>query len=230
MQDLDQDKTYSIEYAEYKIKVDDILKIDVKSDNPSVANAFVPNSSAQNLATNRESLIFNGYQVGSDGSINFPTFDKIYVLGMTIDELRNYIHKRIKNEGYLINSSVDVKILNSHFTILGEVIKPGKYQFVENNLNILEAIGMAGDLTINGERKNVKLIRENNDGIKRVHSIDLTKSSILMNNNFQIFSGDIIIVNPNSSRIKNAGIIGNSGTLVSLLSFLLSSIILITNN
>ena len=88
---------------------------------------------------------------------------------------------------------------------------------------------MAGDLTINGRRDNVKLIREIGDK-RNVFSYDLTSSNILESENFQIFSGDLIIVSPNSSRIKNAGIIGNSGTLISLLSFILSSIIIISNS
>ena len=95
-------------------------------------------------------------------------------------------------------------------------------------MDILQAIGMAGGLTINGERKNIRIIR--NIGDKReLFLVDLTSSNFFNSESFQIFSGDVIIINPNNSRIKNAGIIGNSGTLVSLLSFLLSSIILITN-
>ena len=75
-------------------------------------------------------------------------------------------------------------------------------------------------------RKDIKLIRDNN-GNKKIFEIDLTNTEILGQKQFQIISGDILIVNPNSSRVKNAGIIGNSGTLLSLLSFLLSSIIVI---
>ena len=112
--------------------------------------------------------------------------------------------------------------------MLGEVNRPGRYNFINNNLNILQAIGIAGDLTINGKRKDIKIIRFNNGNLE--HSvIDLTTKDFINSKYFQIFSGDIILVNPNNSRVKNAGIIGNSGTLLSLLSFLLSSVILITS-
>ena len=77
--------------------------------------------------------------------------------------------------------------------------------------------------------KNVKVIR-NNDGEKVIHNIDLTNTSFLESDLYQILPGDIIIVNPNSTEVKRAGIIGNSGTLLSLLSFILSSIIVISNN
>ena len=174
-------------------------------------------------------MIFNGYQVDIDGNINFPVVGKIKVQGLTINELKSYILNDIENErDLLVNPSIDIKILNSHFTVLGEVNQPGKYNFVENNLNILEALGIAGDLTINGKRESVKLLREINGKLK-IFEIDLTNVKFLTENFFQISSGDILIVDPNSSRIKNAGVIGNSGTLLSLLSFILSSIIVISN-
>ena len=87
---------------------------------------------------------------------------------------------------------------------------------------------MAGDLNITADRKDIKIIRENGNK-KLIGSIDLTNSSYLNSDFYQIKSGDIIIVNPNYTRVKNAGIIGNSGTLISLLSFILTSIILINN-
>ena len=133
------------------------------------------------------------------------------------------------SEGLLISPTADVKIINSYFTILGEVKLPGRYNFLENNINLMQAIGIAGDLTINGERNSIKILRSIDDEIV-TSSVDLTSSDLFKSDFFQIRSGDIIIVNPNSSRVKNAGIIGNSGTLLSLLSFLLSSLILITNN
>ena len=143
-------------------------------------------------------------------------------------EIRELVSKTIVNKGILSNPVVDVKLLNAHFTVLGEVSRPGKYDFLENNLNILEAIGIAGDLNINGNRKKIKVIRDTR-GKKDIYFIDLTSDNILSNKNFQIFSGDIIIVDPNYNKIKSAGIIGNSGTLLSLLSFILSSVIVISN-
>ena len=129
----------------------------------------------------------------------------------------------------LINSSVDVKIVNSYFTIIGEVNQPGRYNFLKNDIDIFQAIGLAGDLTINGKRDNIKVLRKNDDNLV-VNTIDLTSSDLLISKNYQIFPGDIIIINPNNARVKNAGIIGNSGNLLSVLSFILSSIILITAN
>ena len=123
---------------------------------------------------------------------------------------------------------MDIKVVNWNVTILGEVNKPGKYFFDSPNFNLIQAIGLAGDLTINGERSNVRLLRIN-DSSSKIFEIDLTSKDFISSDFFFIKTGDVIIVNPNNSRVKNAGIIGNSGTLLSLLSFLLSSVIVISN-
>ena len=227
LQNLEPSNSYVANYEEYKISVDDILRIEINSGTPELLSSLNPNM-LQNNSQNKESLLFEGYQVDSDGNIFYPMIGKLYVHGMTLIEIRKILYDTIIKLKLLKDPHIDVKIINSYFSILGEVNRPGKYEYLKNNINILEAISMAGDLTINGERKHIKIIRENL-GKNKVYSVDLTDSNIL-NKNFQIFSGDIIIINPNSSRIKNAGIIGNSGTLLSLLTFILSSIIVISNN
>tara|TARA_B100001250_G_scaffold149451_1_gene128055 strand:+ start:53231 stop:53995 length:765 start_codon:yes stop_codon:yes gene_type:complete len=227
VQNISSQDTYSYEFIEYQIKTDDILKIDVNSEIPEAATAFNPMGIGANLS-DKTSMLYNGYQVNNEGYINFPSIGEIKVQDLTISQIRELIYDTIVKSGILINPSVDVKIINSHFTILGEVSMPGRYEYLKNNMNILEAIGMAGDLNITGKRSDIKLIRDIK-GKKSVYNIDITDKNILLNNAYQIFSGDIIIVNPNTTRVKNAGVIGNSGTLLSLLSFLLTSIIVINN-
>ena len=228
IQDSSNDQNLSVEYREYLIKADDVLKIDISAEEPSAALFLNPRGANSNLNSNKQSLLYNGYQVNPEGYINFPAIGKIKVAGISVSDLRNKIYSLIIGKGILNNPHVDIKILNTYFIVLGEVNKPGRYEFLENNLNILEAIGMAGDLTITGDRKNVKIFRDGFEK-KTLRSVDLTKSKFISNDDFQIFSGDIIIVNQNKTRVKNAGIIGNSGTLLSLLSFILSSIIVISN-
>ena len=222
-QDYDTVSSLDINYEDYKVQIDDVLKIDVKTEEPATALIFNPSGVNNSFSGNLEGLLYNGYQVNTSGYINFPRLGKIKVAGMTISEVRDFIFNSLIEAKILTNPSIDVKVLNNHFTILGEVNSPGKYDFLKNNMNILEAIGIAGDLTINGVRSNIKILRNG-----KINSLDLTKSNFLESDFFQIVSGDVIIVNPNINRVKNAGIIGNSGTLLSLLSFLLSSIIIIT--
>lgn len=227
LQDLDTAVKYDFKYEQYKIKTDDVLKIDIGAKTPEAALLFAPKGQLLTYTDTKESLLLNGYQVDFEGYINFPSIGKILVKNLTIEQLKNLLTNKIISNEILLDPYVDVKLLNAYFTILGEVNKPGRYDYMKNNLNLLEAIGMSGDLTINGKRDNIKIIREKFDK-KIIYEVDLT-SDMVVKNNFQVFSGDVIIVNPNSTRIKNAGIIGNSGTLVSLLSFILSSIIVISN-
>ena len=230
LQDSNENLSYDYTFEDYKIKVDDILKIDLITMinlESIIPEAKLLNNSTNKDITSRESMIFNGYQVNTSGNIIYPQLGEIKVAGKSINELRLLLSNLVENKLEILNPDIDIKILNLHYTILGEVSKPGRCEYIKNNLNLLEAIGIAGDLTINGERKEVKIIRSQNNQ-KNIISVDLTKSEILISE-FQIFSGDIIIVNPNTTRVKNAGIIGNSGTLLSLLSFLLSSIIVINN-
>ena len=221
-------QNFEYSYETHKIEVDDILKIDVITDNIELAYIYDPKLVNTSVNNSLETLTYSGYIVSKKGEINFPIIGKIYVQGLTIEQTRDLIYDTIVKNGQLINPQVDVKLLNKKFTILGEVNKPGRYSFIENNLNIFEAIGLAGDLTITGNRKNIKIIRKTING-STINSVNITDNSIFDENLFQIKAGDIIIVNPNITRVKNAGIIGNSGTLLSLLSFLLSSIIIINN-
>ena len=179
MQDLNINETYTMKYKSYLVKVDDILKIEVNSENPETAIAFNPGALSNNISPTKEGLLYNGYIVNSDGDIYLPYIGKIKVQDMSIEQIRNYIYNNIKDKDYLKNPSVDVKLINAHFTVLGEVTRPGTYDYIKNNMNLLEAIGVAGDLTINGKRNDIKIIRENNEGIKSISSIDLTSSNFL---------------------------------------------------
>lgn len=229
MQDLEKLDKFSYDYSDYLLKPDDILKIDVKSEEPLLAKIFNPTTIDKQVSTTKETLIYEGYIIDRSGYIVFPQMGKIKVSNLTINQVREIIYDYITKNKILTNPFIDVKLLNARFTIIGEVNRPGRYDFINNNLNLLEAIGIAGDLTINGKRNDISVIR-NNGSENKIYKINLTNSDFLKSDVFQINSGDIIIVNPNTSRVKNAGIIGNSGTLLSLLSFLLSTIIVTTSN
>ena len=228
LQDVDNISSLDYNYEDTKLKIDDILRIQVYTVNPALSVIFNKVDNNLNINSSIEAMKINGYLIDNNGNISFPVLGKIKLVGLTRTQSEELIHSLLKDKGYLKNPTVEVRVLNSQFTVLGEVNSPGTYNFLENNMNILKAISMAGDLTINGERDNVKLIRST-DGKNFVHNIDLTSAKYLSSPYFQIYSGDVLIINPNTTRIKNAGIIGNSGTLLSLLSFVLSSIIIISN-
>ncbi len=222
-----KDNIFTTQFSEHIIKSGDVLDIKILTSNPETLISVNQNVQINNVQ-NRESLIFSGYIVNNEGYIDYSDIGKVNLKGLTLDQAKSLISEKLTNLKILIEPVIDIKILNKNFTILGEVNMPGKYYFDEPNYNVFQAIGQAGDLTINGLRKDIKIIR-GEDGKKFINSIDLTKTDFISGSSFQIFSGDIIIVNPNLNRVKNAGIIGNSGTLLSLLSFLLSLAILNNN-
>ncbi len=228
VQNTNSNTEFKVNFEDVKIKPDDILRIKISSKSPELSGLFSFN---QNIPNNNtlESYQIEGYLVNSDGFVKIPSLDPILVKDLTLNQASNLIENLLKEQEDIKNTTVDVKIVNAYFTILGEVNKPGRYNFLENNIDIFQALGIAGDLTINGKRNDIKIIRKNNDNLK-VKNIDITSAEFLNSDSFQVYPGDIIIVNANNARVKNAGIIGNFGNLLSVLSFLLSSLILISNN
>lgn len=220
---------YNFKYENIKIQPDDILRIKISSKSANLASLYSEQIYPTSPASSVLGYQIQGYLVNSDGYVSLPVLDPILLKNLTVNEASAKIQKILEDEDVIKNATVDVKILNSYFTVLGEVNSPGRYSFIENNMDIFQALGIAGDLTINGMRNNVRVISNNNGKIV-INSLDLTSSNILESESFQIFPGDIIIVNANNARVKNAGVIGNFGNLLSVLSFILSSIILISNN
>lgn len=226
IQNSDESKVFENKPTLYKLNFDDILKISVSSEEPSAALGFNSVSIGTSL-NNKESYLYNGYKVNPSGYISFPVIGDIFALGLTTDQLKLKIQNQIKERQILLNPFVDVKLLNSYFTVLGEVNNPGRYDFIKNNINIFEALGIAGDMTINGIRNKVRIIRNGNNG-KLIKQLDLTSINLINDPFFYIYPSDVIIVDPNASRVKNAGVIGNTSTLLTLVSVLVSSIFVIT--
>lgn len=187
-------------------------------------NAQITTTSA---STSIELLKLQGYLVAADGSIMFPVLGRINAGKKTTAELENALQKQLEEENHLILPKVSVRLLNAKVTILGEVQKPGTYNFTEQQISVPQALGYAGDLTINGERKDVLLIRETN-GQRFTYRIDLTKSDWFGTPQYYVQPNDFIVVNQNGPRVKSSGFVGNTGTLISVISVILTSIVLIS--
>ena len=139
------------------------------------------------------------------------------------------IKNRLETGGYLLDPTVTVRLLNAKVTILGEVKQPGTFTFTENNISLLQALGLAGDLTINGDREDVILIREA-DGKRSTTHLNLTGSAWLGGPYQNIQPNDVLVVNPNNAKVKTAGYIGNVSVVLAMASLILTSIVLLTNN
>ena len=213
---------------ENKIESGDILKIDVNTIIPEAAIPYNKSTSAQMSSQDLNLLQLDGYLVNKLKMINYPILGEINVDGLSTNQLEKKITDLLFDGGHLINSIVKVRRLNSKFTVLGEVGNPGTFPYVDENLNIFQVIGYAGDLTINGRRKGITLIREEN-GLRKVYKIQLTNTNLLKKPYYNIKNNDIIIVEPNFSKVKSAGFIGSPSSIASISSIILSITLLIIN-
>jgi polysaccharide export outer membrane protein len=229
LQDISTTNDSAIQKEQALIQINDILQITINSSIPEAANPY--NSPASRTTTNNvnslDVLKLQGYLVSSAGTIELPILGKLSVLDKPLKTIENDIKELLVSGGHLVNPTVTVRVVNSKVTVLGEVNRPGTYSFMEETLTLPQALGFAGDLTINGDRKEVLLIREAN-GIRTVKKINLTQSNWINDPSLQIRQNDVIVINPNIQKIKTAGLVGNTGTILTIASLLLSSIILIT--
>jgi polysaccharide export outer membrane protein len=212
-------------YTAGQIQPNYILSVIISSSTSELSAAYNLNQDQnQNLQA------FPGYLVNYEGKITLPILGKISAKGLTLEELEDVIRKKLIEDKHLSEPIVTARLMNAKFTVLGEVSKPGTYSFSEQNISVLQALGYAGDLTINGKRQNLLLIREEN-GAKTYITIDMTSKSWFGSPYYYVKPNDVIYVNPNGPKVKSAGYIGNLGTFISVVSLTVSmalTIILLT--
>jgi len=211
------------------IQSGDILKIEVSSLVTEAAAIFNKNSNKLQNNTNLQTLLLEGYRVNDRLEINYPVLGVINVENLSLHDLEDKITNLLVDEGHLQNPTINISRLNFKFTVMGEVNQPGTFSTLDENINLFQAIGHAGDLTINGKRKNIILLRQDK-GVQKIYNVDLTKSDIIRRPYFYIHNNDVIIVEPNFSKVKSAGFIGSPASIASISSLLLSITLLIINN
>lgn len=173
------------------------------------------------------------YLVNPDGCIDFPIIGKIKVAGLTkeqvADEISNAIYPRYVTE----KPVVDIRLINFRVSVIGAVKSPGVYQSKNEHMTFIEAIAMAGDLDIKGERENIMLIRANADGTREIHRLDIHDRNFLLSPYYTLQQNDIIYVEPNASMRQNAwqlnSAVGATITIVGGLSSLAGLVIGIIN-
>jgi polysaccharide export outer membrane protein len=229
MQDIDQIDNTEVDFSDPLIQPNDVLRIDVSALNPDSAipyNAQQVNGQQGNV--NPQMLALTGYLVSNAYTIQFPILGELSVKNKTTEQLGRYIRQLLIDGEHLIEPTVNVRLVNAKVTILGEVKNPGTYNFTEQNITILQALGYAGDLTINGIREDVILMREV-EGVRRITHIDLTSTDWVNGPNYFIKPNDVIVVNQNNPKVKTAGYIPNVSTLLAVFTVSLSLILLVTN-
>jgi polysaccharide export outer membrane protein len=229
LQDIDTNPAMEVASNITTLQPNDILKIDVGALIPEAALPYNKIAASGQIANNLEVMKLEGYLVSATKTIQFPVLGELSVAAKTTAELEVDIKNRLETGGYLLNPSVTVRLLNAKVTILGEVKQPGTFTFTENNISLLQALGLAGDLTINGDREDVILIREA-DGQRSTTHLNLTQSAWLSSPYQNIQPNDVLVVNPNNAKVKTAGYIGNVSVVLAMASLILTSIVLLTNN
>jgi polysaccharide export outer membrane protein len=207
------------------IQPGDILDIQIKALNPESVLVFQRQATLGLQQQQVQNRAIDGYLVGEDGSINLPIVGAIDTTNQSTQALAQIIQEALKP--YINNPTVNIRLLNFRISVLGEVNNPGTFTVLEERLSLPQALGLAGDLTINGDRNHLLLIR-NEAGKKTNQVIDLTKTDFLQSPFYFLKQNDIIYVRPNSARVKSSGLVGNASTLVSILSLAVSLFIVIT--
>lgn len=194
-----------------QIRPKDILSITVSTTDPMAARPFnlVVMGSLKESGSigNGGAGVLQSYLVDNEGSINFPIVGRLKVSGMTKTECENMIVSKIKP--YMAekeNPIVTVKMASYKVTVIGEVKGPGTFPVAQEKINVLEAIAQAGDLTIYGKRDNVMLIRENFDGQKEIHRLNLNDANLFNSPYYYLQQNDVIYVEPNRVKAKDSSI------------------------
>ena len=195
------------------IQVDDLLSI-------SVSAMEIESSEPFNISLEGATA----YLVDINGNISFPVLGEIKVKGLTTNALKKTLIKQL--EVYIKNPIVNLKIENFRITVLGEVRNPGVINLVNERITIPEAIGMAGDLTIEGKRKNILLIRNMNGKFERVR-LDLTDESIFNSPYYYLAQNDVLYIEPNKAKL-NSSALGTTSSILSIAAAIISLGLILT--
>ncbi len=179
--------------VEATIQNNDILDIIISSLNKSASEEFNQDQKGKETT---------GYLVGKDGYINMPILGNIHAAGLSKSQLKEKIVKLILEKALLLNPIVDIRHNNFEITVLGEVTNPAVIKVPSEQITVLKALGMAGDLTIYGKRENVLLIREEK-GVRKTARLNLNSLDILNSPYYYLKPNDVIYVEPNKSKIAS---------------------------
>lgn len=210
---------------EPKIQQGDFLSVNVSAID---AEAAIPFNLYETpvIGTYTTNLKTLDYLVDTDGNINFPVLGTTQVEGLTTKEFSKNLTEKLGS--YIKNPIVNVRITNFKVTVLGEVVKPGTYPVTNERISIIEAIGMAGDLTIQGKRTTVSLIREV-QGERKFVTIDLTNKQLFNSPYYYLAQNDVIYVEPNKTKVNSSAVGSNASLILSSISTLISLIAILTN-
>lgn len=187
-------KFFREKVPEYRIQPGDNLYIKVHSLDEKTFSFFNTTGTQYQTAQYSDiSVYLSSYSVNDLGCIDFPFVGEVEVQKLTINETKDLIQEIINK--YLVETTITVKLVNYKITMVGEVARPGEYSVYQNNINVFEAISMAGDLTDYANRNEVSLVRQTKSGAI-IHRIDLTDNKILESDYYYLMPNDILYIKP----------------------------------
>jgi len=211
----------SIVIPENVIQNNDLLSISVSSLNAEVSAIFnSPNNTPVNISSNYGSLGNSaGYLVNVEGNIYFPIVGAIKASGLTENQLRKNIVKILTDRKLLVDPIVSIRHLNFKVTVLGEVRNPTVITVPNEKITLLEAVGMAGDITIYGKKDNIMVIREDS-GRRSIQRLNLNSTELFSSPYYYLRANDIVYVEANKARVASSTWVSQSlPIIISILSF-----------
>lgn len=209
-----------------KIRPNDQLTIRVSTPEPEASLPFNLTTSVGAEAGTGGNTELETYMVSENGTIEFPVLGTVEVEGLNTFELSKKIKDAISI--YVKDAIVNVRVLNFKISVLGEVKNPGTFIIQDDYISLTQALGLAGDLTIFGKRDNVMVIREIEGKTTKVY-LDLTDFETVSSPYFNLIQNDIVYVEPIGTKRQSASVLNNAGSYIAIMSFLISTILLVTN-
>lgn len=219
MQDADSAGQSQLQNYEPTLKPDDLLSIIVSAETPEVTVPFNLPAIQGNYQVDNNQNGIKTYLIDNFGNIDFPVIGKVQLGGLTRTEAVNKMTKAVSE--YITNPSINLRILNYKISVLGEVAKPGSFTVPSERITLLEALSNAGDLTIYGKRDNILVIREA-DGKKSFTRVDITNTDFVNSPYYYLSQNDVIVVEPNNTRVKSSSVGPNTTLYISVASILVT--------
>lgn len=208
-----------------KFKVDDLVSIYVSVLDSEASSPFNLYRGSQEGGVRPEQV---DYLVDKNGEIDFPVIGKIRIAGLSPSETQKLLEEKLSD--YLVNPIINIRIRNFTVTVLGAVNRPGTYPVNGEKITIMEALGLAGDITIKGRKDNVMVVRDF-DGTKVYNRINLNEKEALKSPVYYLTQNDVIYVEPNKSGKTQSNLDQRASIAVSIISILITStVVLLTRN
>lgn len=227
LQEIEESTSSTKNNYEPVIKADDILFINVSSIEPKASEPFnlVQGQNGGGGGGVGLQIYQSTYLVNNQGYIQFPVLGELKVGGLNRFELLEMLKSKISE--YVKDPVINLRIINYKITVIGEVNRPGAFNITGERITIIEAIALAGDMTLFGKRENVMIVRES-EGVKTIFRLDLTDPSIINSPYYYLTQNDLVYVEPNKRKINSTAIGPNILAGISILGFALTTILLLT--